>query len=456
MADGFYGADVVQLRMLASAMDAAGNRLQSQLIGLDSTVSVTPWPGPDADKFRQGWHGSHSRLLRDAAAFLQNASKELSRNAEEQELASLAEGGSLPSSGISVPGLPLGEFPTPTPDDIEGKSAADIKDWWEALSPDQRQAFIREYPVEAGNTNGIPFNDRVDANKINTQNRIDWLKEHDPEPQFNPLTMDVGYPGRFSAEHDAWEQRQSGHDYLERVVDGEVQLAAYDPGNNSIVEMIGTFDENTSTVITYVPGTLTNEASFYGGNPQSVSRMLVDADKSRGTVAFVYKGSEFPDGDPLEAFVGEAKNDEFVAGSSPVLKDFQAAVDLERPSVAQTVGIGHSWGARNLMGSETDGARYDKLIALSGAAMPPGWVADPATDYSTYTYPDILLTAEANGLAGENFPMKDPAFEKHVYSPPGEDDWRDHLSGDNHRLIATAGSENDIAMRDVRKEIFSD
>ncbi|MGX9900271.1 hypothetical protein ACW0JT_10800 [Arthrobacter sp. SA17] len=91
------------------------------------------------------------------------------------------------------------------------------------------------------------------------------------------------------------------------MVDGEIQLAAYDPGNNSIVEMIGTFGGNTSTVITYVPGTLTDEASFYDGGPQSVPQMLVKADASGGTVAFVYKGSEFPDGDPLEAFLGKPR-----------------------------------------------------------------------------------------------------------------------------------------------------
>ncbi|MGX9900270.1 hypothetical protein ACW0JT_10795 [Arthrobacter sp. SA17] len=176
MADGFHGADVVQLKQLASAMDAAGNTLQSQLIGLDCTVSVTPWPGPDADRFRQAWLTSHSRLLREAVAFLQQASMELTRNAEEQELAGFAGGGSLPASAISIPGLPLGEFPTPKPGDIESKSAAEIKDWWESLSTDQRQAFMREYPVETGNTNGIPFNDRVEANKINAQNRNDWLQ----------------------------------------------------------------------------------------------------------------------------------------------------------------------------------------------------------------------------------------------------------------------------------------
>ncbi len=129
-------------------------------------------------------------------------------------------------------------------------------------------------------------------------------------------------------------------------------------------------------------------------------------------------------------------------------------MDLERPAGAQSVGVGHSWGARNLTGAELEGAHFDKLIALSGAAMPPGWVPDPHTAYSSYTYPDILLTAEANGVVGENYPMKEPAFEKHVYEPPGGYRWRQFYSIDNHTLIATTDPRNEKPLEDIRGEIL--
>jgi hypothetical protein len=50
---------------------------------------------------------------------------------------------------------------------------------------------------------------------------------------------------------------------------------------------------------------------------------LVEADKSGGNAAFVYEGSECPDGDFVEAFLVKAKSDEFVADSAPVLRAFQ-------------------------------------------------------------------------------------------------------------------------------------
>ena len=305
----------------------------------------------------------------------------------------------------------------------------------------------------AGNTNGIPFEDRVGANAINAQHRIDWLRSSDPEPEFNPLIMAAGYPQMYAKEHEAWAARQAGADYLQKAVDGKTKLVAYDPERSSIVEMIGDYDADTTTVVTYVPGTRTNEQSFYGGGRQSVAKWLVDSDPARGTAAFVYKGSEFPDGAFAEAFFDEAKSDDFVAATAPVLRDFQAAVELEKPAGAQTVAIGHSWGLRNVTGSEVAGAHYDKVIALSGAAMPPGWTADPGTQYFSYTYPDILLTAERSGVVGDNYPMKEPAFEKHVYTPPGGTGWQEAYSIDNHSLIATAGPFNEPALDDIRKGI---
>ena len=117
--------------------------------------------------------------------------------------------------------------------------------------------------------------------------------------------------------------------------------------------------------------------------------------------------------------------------------------------------MGHSWGLRNVTGSEVAGAHYDKVIALSGAAMPPGWTADPGTQYSSYTYPDILLTAELSGVVGDNYPMKEPAFEKHVYAPPGGSNWQEAYSIDNHSLIATTDPFNAPALADIRNEIHA-
>ena len=340
------------------------------------------------------------------------------------------------------------------PADLQGKTPAQVRSWWDGLAQEQRSAFIAQHPALAGNTNGIPFDDRIRANAINAQHRIERLGP-DPEPRFNPLVMAAGYPLMYAKQHEAWAARQAGAAYLQKAVDGKIKLAAYDPERSSIVEMIGDYDADTTTVVTYVPGTRTNEQSFYGGGPQSVAQWLVGTDPSQGTAAMVYKGTEFPDGPFAEAFFDEAKSDEFVAATAPALREFQAAVELEKPAGAQTIAVGHSWGLRNVTGSEVAGTHYDKVIALSGAAMPPGWTADPGTQYSSYTYPDILLTAELGGVVGDNYPMKEPAFEKHVYAPPGGSNWQEAYSVDNHSLIATTDPFNAPALEDIASEIYA-
>jgi len=457
LAGNFYGADIAQLRQLAGSLRSAGRRLDRQRQMLAAGVGGTRWPGPDAERFRGDWTSGHSRSLSAAAAFLDAGAETVLRHAAEQEQASSGGVGS-PGHSVSAAspgGSSGGSAATPSPDDIKDKLSVEVRDWWLGLTAAQQEAFIRSHPDVAGNTNGIPFGVRTEANRLNAQARIDWLENHDPEPRLNPWILDSGYPARYAAEHEAWRKRQDGVKYLQKVVEGKIRLAAYDPGRSSITELIGDYNADTTTVITYVPGTFTNEASFYEGKAQELAQRLVRSDESGRTAAFVYKGSEFPDGDPIEALLGEANNDEFVAATGPVLQEFQDAVDLERAAPSQSVGVGHSWGLRNLTAAEIEGARFDKLIALSGAAIPPGWVPSPGTDYTSFTYPDLLLAAETAGLVGDNYPMKEPAFEKHVYEPPGGSRLSEYYSIDNHSLIASTDPRNERPLEDLREEILS-
>lgn len=444
MAGQFIGADVAGLRRLAARVAASGKQLELRSVSLNSSVNAVAWPGPDGASFRQLWISDHLRALRQAAAFLHDASKVLAQNAEQQEAASMAGGG----FGVGGTGV-LGPGNVPVPSALQNRTPEGVRAWWGKLSNEQQRSLIEQQPALIGNMNGIPFGIRVEANRANASSVLAELKAD--EPVFNPALLDSGYPQRFQDAHAAWESRVR---YLERVAAGDVRLAAYDPENHSIVEMIGDYDRDTTTVITYVPGTTTNEASFHGGGPQDLSRYLVDSDRSGGTVAFVYKGSDFPDGPFAEAFLVEADSDEFVAASAPVLARFQDAVALEVPPGAQTVGIGHSWGARNLTGSEIHGAHYDRVIALSGAAIPPGWAPGAQTEYSSFTYPDILQTVEHLGLVDTNYPMNQPSFDRHLYEAPGGTEPLDYYSIENHNLVASTKPENDEVIRDLRREIY--
>ncbi|PTT66155.1 hypothetical protein [Arthrobacter sp. HMWF013] len=90
---GIYGADVAQLRSLAKDFQRASQTMQTQGQNLTKLVNgTTAWTGQDSQKFRQDWNGSHRTTLLAAARLLEQGSKHLQANAEEQDRASSGTG----------------------------------------------------------------------------------------------------------------------------------------------------------------------------------------------------------------------------------------------------------------------------------------------------------------------------------------------------------------------------
>jgi len=52
------------------------------------SVNGTDWKGPDAEKFRSEWSGSHVTALAKVAQALEEAGKQATKNAAQQEEAS--------------------------------------------------------------------------------------------------------------------------------------------------------------------------------------------------------------------------------------------------------------------------------------------------------------------------------------------------------------------------------
>ena len=83
-----WGADVQQLKTLGSKLSAGSNEIEQQRNTLNKVLHSTDWKGPDADKFRSEWNGQHVAALAKVSQALQEAGKQASRNATEQESAS--------------------------------------------------------------------------------------------------------------------------------------------------------------------------------------------------------------------------------------------------------------------------------------------------------------------------------------------------------------------------------
>lgn len=95
-----YGADVGELRSLATLFRAKADLLDDDVRAIGMRLHGSPWSGVDAEGFRHLWSSQTSVSLRAVAGGLRAAAETLDRNATEQDHASRAEGGA-PSTGVS-------------------------------------------------------------------------------------------------------------------------------------------------------------------------------------------------------------------------------------------------------------------------------------------------------------------------------------------------------------------
>lgn len=84
----FWGADTDQLKTLSTKLQQGSAEIEKQRSALSSALQATDWKGPDADKFRADWESNHAAQLAKIAQALDEAGKQASRNAQQQEEAS--------------------------------------------------------------------------------------------------------------------------------------------------------------------------------------------------------------------------------------------------------------------------------------------------------------------------------------------------------------------------------
>lgn len=89
------GADPDELKALVGRVEALGRQLERSGSSIDTTLRRTRWHGRDAERFRSVWSGQHRSAITRAATDCVRVSEVLSRNADEQVLAS-ADTGTTP------------------------------------------------------------------------------------------------------------------------------------------------------------------------------------------------------------------------------------------------------------------------------------------------------------------------------------------------------------------------
>lgn len=342
-----------------------------------------------------------------------------------------------------------------------------VSQWWAGLHAAgagaataysvQQEMLLQKFPELLGNLDGIPAAARVRAHRQRAAALLNATRA-----EIGQLERDGSAD---SANRLAFLREEA--DYLRRVRRGDVQLYLYDRDDSRIIEMIGAPGSETQRAVTYVPGTFTGLPSFYRGDVQQVGRYL--AQGSPGTVVFIYKDGLFPGEEqagqsPKLLRIREANDPEVARLAGEQLRRFSegARADPLLEGLTQ-VGIGHSWGLASLGAAENAGVRYDTVVSLSGAGLPPGWSAQPSTGYFDLSYTDLLQQAQQQGYVWRgNTPRRRPEFvNMPIYRGPNDE----VLTGpalrgigkkfgalvDNHNLIATERPENKRVLDDLKE-----
>jgi hypothetical protein len=364
-ADQIAAAQSVVQEKVAEARDSGFD------VGDDGTASIRAGPTPLLTALSGGDPAvAHDMLMMRADALTTQIKAALDRlGAADADAARDIEKAfastPIPRTATTVP---AGAWPVLASDVVAGWPAMSqdrIGEQIAAMTPAQKQRLIAEFPQQIGNTDGIPWDMRVAANRINiAQAIVDGLD--DPEAQ----QRTAFYRGLLGEIDDPAGSGQ-------RV---ERQILAFDPARASLVELNGNLATAKSMAV-LVPG-LNTTIEGSAANTRTARRFV---SATRGEVATVtYLGGTFPRGNPVTG-VADAADPRYALNMAPRLVAFSE--DVDRTVDVPVTYIGHSYGGSIVGTAEELGLTADRVLYVAAAGAGVG-VDDPGDWHNRN--PDVL------------------------------------------------------------------
>ncbi|WP_344272686.1 alpha/beta hydrolase [Actinomadura napierensis] len=251
------------------------------------------------------------------------------------------------------------------PDDIPPKgkkTPAEIAQWWRSLPEEQRHLLMNAYPSKIGWLNGIPSEDRDEANRTDLQSRI-----ADIEARGGPKTDEERRLVKLQGVLGLYEK--GGTDRGRTVAPRDVYLLGLrnDKDGQAIVAF-GNPDTAPHTSV-FVPGT-GDDLNKVDGILRRNERIWAESQKyAHGQVASVmWLGYDTPDG------LHNAANASYADQGAPALDGFVDGVRQTQGDAGQhghVTVIGHSYGTR-LIGEAAahgNGLNVDDMVAVGSPGM---------------------------------------------------------------------------------------
>jgi hypothetical protein len=374
-----------------------------------------------------GEHGVRApvlaRAIGDALDRLGNADADTARDIDEPFAEPVAPG----DTAAVVAG-----WPTMTGEQIARQIAA--------MTPEQRAQLVDEAPSIVGNTDGLPWDMRAAANRVNIAEAIANETGTDPNAKrriafYQGLLGDVDAP--------------AGDAAVDR------RILAFDPARSTLIELDGDLDAAKSVAV-LVPGMNT---TLEGSAANTATAMRFVSATHGEVAAITYLGGPFPAADNLVAALAEAADPRFALNMAPRLAAFSVDVDRTVDATGRQVPvtyIGHSYGGAILGTAEALGLTADRTLYVAAAGA--GFGVDDPGDWHNRN-PDVLrfsMTAPGDpiqlvqGLPGgphgadpdempgvirlatghydDGRPMAGPRAHTAVIDCPASDSWRTILA----------------------------
>ncbi|AQT79790.1 alpha/beta hydrolase [Mycolicibacterium litorale] len=380
-------------RVLAVVSDATN---EGYPVADDGTVSPAPEPSAllvacsggsrsAARQMLQARATELTRLLRGALAELRAVDTEAARAIESTFDGTHPGPPAVRPAGAA--GDPVSAWPRMSQDSIAAQIAA--------MPAADRQRLIEQMPRQVGNTDGIPWEMRMAANRINIASAIlDERRTLDvPEAAklraAVPLTLDPADAERLwaalnadptmraaaIAAHDRAAHRRIAYyeslladvpDPLDRGHRIPRQILAFDPARESLIEVSGDLGRARAIGV-LVPGLNTT----FDGSADDLATARRFVAGSGGDVAMIsYLGGRFPTGS-LAAGVANAADARYALDMAPRLVAFSEDVERRAGRIPVTY-IGHSYGGSIVGTAERFGLTADRVIYVEAAGAGVG------------------------------------------------------------------------------------
>lgn len=375
------------------------------------------------DQYTRSRYGSEEDHIRDVIKKYQAVFREAMSDANHADAEIAARLRNLTAEAVGL-APPPGDATTAATVPTRGTAPAEVKKWWDSLSPMQQESLLFTRPAELGMLDGVPALARDRANRFRLAEEKAELLADQQRLRARHRTHD----------EDLWLQQVN--DKLHGIEDIERRLNTIAPGhpeafllaidgNGNGRAIIAAGNPDTATnVATYVPGTGAN-LSKVGGDLERSDRMLaaaVDAG-SPSTAVITWVGYDAP-----QNIVPEAGFESFADGAKKDLDRFQDGLRATHEGApSHNIVLGHSYGSTVIGHAARDeGLNVDDVVFVGSPGVgvanagqlnvPTGHV------YATVAEHDMIQVANTgNPLFDPHGP--DPAsggFGAHVFaSDPG-------------------------------------